>query len=113
MSLKMFPLLIALSAPLAAQTAEPETPAPPPGAETTLSLNAKVLAEIRAQNANRAAQTAQYKGAVAVQNQKMVEVQRFAEESEADYAARVAAWQTKTAEACATGNAEACAKINR
>lgn len=113
MSLKMFPLLIALSAPLAAQTAEPEAPAPTVGAETTLSLNARVLAEIRAQNANRAAQAAQYKAAVAIRNQETVEVQRFAEESEADYASRVAAWRTRTAEACATGNAEACAKIKR
>jgi hypothetical protein len=114
MRLLMFPLLAVLAAPLAAQVAEPEaTPPAPVGAETTLSLNAKVLAEIRAQNANRAAQAAQYKGAVAVENQQTVEVQRIAEESEADYAARVAAWKAKTAEACTAGNSEACAKIGR
>jgi len=108
----LIPILLAAS-PLAAQTVEPAEPAPAalPRAETTLSLNARVLAEIRAQNANRAAQAAQYKGAVAVQNQRMVEVQRITDESEADYAARVAVWRAKTAEACTAGSAEACAKL--
>jgi hypothetical protein len=106
------PLLIALAAPLAAQTPDPApAPAALPGADTALSLNAKVLAEIQAQAANRAAQAAQYKGAVAVRNQQTIEVQRIAEESEADYAARVAAWRTRTTEACTAGNAEACAKL--
>jgi hypothetical protein len=107
--------MLALAAPLAAQTtpAAPDAAAtaPLPGAETTLTLNARVLAELRAQAANRAAQAAQYAGAVAVTNQRTVEVQRIAEETEADYAARVAAWKAKTAEACAAGNAEACTKL--
>ncbi|WP_076070988.1 hypothetical protein [Sphingomonas montana] len=102
--------LLALATPLAAQTTD-AAPVPLPGAETTLTLNAKILAELRAQAANRAAQAAQYKGAVAVRNQETLEVQRIAEESEADYAARVAAWKAKTAEACKAGNTEACAKL--
>jgi Tfp pilus assembly protein PilV len=102
------PLLLALATPLAAQPADP---APLPGEDTALSLNAKVLAELQAQAVNRAAQAAQYKAAVAVTNQQTVEVQRIAEESEADYAARVAVWKAKTAEACKAGNTEACAKL--
>ncbi|MFD1949497.1 hypothetical protein ACFSGX_01790 [Sphingomonas arantia] len=111
----LIPLLALAAAPVAAQVpaAAPaaEAAVPLPGAETTLTLNAKVLAELQAQAANRAAQAAQYRGAVAVTNQQTIEVQRIAEETEADYAARVAAWKAKTAEACTAGNAEACAKI--
>ena len=110
------PILLLLAAtPLAAQPPEAAVPAPAPPvrAETTLSLNARVLAELRAQDANRAAQAAQYKGAVAVTNQRVVEVQRIAEESEADYAARVALWRQQTDAACTSGNTEACAKLGR
>ncbi|GGE84857.1 hypothetical protein [Sphingomonas prati] len=111
----LIPLLALAAAPLAAQAPNPAPVAAAtetlPGAETALTLNGKVLAELRAQAANRAAQAAQYRGAVAVTNQQTIEVQRIAEETEADYAARVAAWKAKTAEACTAGNAEACAKI--
>ena len=109
--MRVLPILLLLAAaPLGAQTADPAAAA---GAETTLSLNARVLAELRAQAANRAAQAAQYKGAVAVANQQTVEVQRIAEESEADYAARVAVWRQQTDAACTSGNTEACAKLGR
>ncbi|HEX8446358.1 MAG TPA: hypothetical protein VF649_07060 [Sphingomonas sp.] len=108
MRVALIPLLFAAATPLVAQPADPAPAATPPGVETTLTLNARILAEIRAQNANRAAQAAQYKGAVAVQNQRTIEVQRIAEESEADYAARVAAWKAKQAAACAAGQTAAC-----